>query len=362
MNKKTRVSLLVFTIVAALAAFSALWYTRPGAPSYVLEEAKARQNMPLLEVQEPAIQTPPIEINLDYKAISAKVKESLVADDGFSDVMAKSVSSSAATLIDKKLDSFTTEIDSRLSKQSADLIDKVDLKIQDNNQTFMTLVDDGKMYQSQIDAVNNKLIIMNSRIEKNTDNVNEIENYSIDISKYIPQIVDAVLPEVTQSVLMSVEDNKDILFGDIYSESNDGVNTLSNDQFEAVYARYRASIVKDITNEILDNIEAQVMKDFDVKSENTEDNVIIPSKPTFSSSASTDVVEKTPYIKSNTISIIATSDGSNIQSGEKDLSQTVNVPTFEKKPEITVIDPVEYDEKRTQIREDAINDILKLIK
>ncbi|MCK9192233.1 MAG: hypothetical protein M0P10_11915, partial [Sphaerochaetaceae bacterium] len=105
MKKSTRVSLLVFTIVAAIAAFGVLWYTRPGAPTYVLDEAKARQDVPLLEVQGPALQQPPVEIDLDYDTITAKVKQNLVEDDGFSTVMAQSVSSSASDLVDKKIDS-----------------------------------------------------------------------------------------------------------------------------------------------------------------------------------------------------------------------------------------------------------------
>ncbi|MBK5201581.1 MAG: hypothetical protein JJE21_08640, partial [Spirochaetaceae bacterium] len=108
MKKTTRVSLLVFTLVAAILAFGVLWYTRPGAPSYVLQEAKARQGIPLLEVTTTAKQTPPIEINLDYNTITAKVKENLVGDAGFSSVMAKSVSSSASLLVEKKMDSFRT--------------------------------------------------------------------------------------------------------------------------------------------------------------------------------------------------------------------------------------------------------------
>ena len=51
MKRSTHISILVFTICAAILAFGALWYTRPSAPSYIIEEAKQRQEVPLLEVK-----------------------------------------------------------------------------------------------------------------------------------------------------------------------------------------------------------------------------------------------------------------------------------------------------------------------
>ncbi len=88
---------------------------------------------------------------------------------------------------------------------------------------------------------------------------------------------------------------------------------------------------------------------------------VVVSKPTFSEQAV--VVENSKqYIQSNTISIIATSDGSNIQTGEKDLSKDVDLPTFVATPSVTVMDPSEYDANRAQLREDAINEILDMIK
>jgi hypothetical protein len=375
MKKRTRVSLLVFTIVATLAAFGALWYTMPGSPSYILDEAKARQNKPLLEVQEPAIQAPPIDINLDYNAITAKVKESLVEDDGFSNVMAKSVSSSASALVDTKLDTFRSEIDTKLSQQSVDLLAKLDSKIANNNEELRNLIENNKTYQSQIDSINTKIININSNLEKYAADVNDPSNYSVDITKYIPQIVDAILPEVAESVLLSVDDNKAILFSDIYSAA--GNNELTDEEFNAVFSKYRESIVKEITNQVLDDIEAQVTKDIDMKlaeqatkEVTSVEPVVVPEAPVEPVAVTTPPAptfketedDSKTYIKSNTISIIATSDGSNIQTGEKDLTKTIAIPTFAETPSVTVLDPAEYEAKRAAIREKAINDILDMIK
>lgn len=350
----------------------------PGSPSYVIDEAKARQGVPLLEVQEPAIQSPPIDINLDYNTITAKVKESLVKDNGFSTVMAKSVSNSASDLVDNKLNTFRTEIDTKLSAQSRELLNKLDAKIESNNVELKKLFMSDTTYQSQIDSINNKIINMNSNLEKYAARVKDPSNYSVDITDYIPQIVDAILPQVVEKVLLTVDDNKSILFSDIYAEV--GNDELTDEQFEAVYNNYRSSIVIDITNEILDDIEAKVSNEIDEKLlaqaaltktttppvEETvapEEETVTPvedkTEPVEEVSATTD--DSSNYIKSNTISIVAVSDGSNIQKSNKDLTKKVEVPEFAKTPSVTVLDPAEYDSQRAVIREKAINDILKMI-
>ena len=53
MKKSIAIMLLVATSVVAIAVGVGIWYTRPSAPLAILEEAKARQRQPLLEVTPP---------------------------------------------------------------------------------------------------------------------------------------------------------------------------------------------------------------------------------------------------------------------------------------------------------------------
>ena len=403
MKKSTRVSLLVFTIVAAIAAFGVLWYTRPGAPTYVLDEAKARQNVPLLEVQEPAIQQPPVEIDLDYDTITAKVKQNLVEDDGFSTVMAQSVSSSASNLVDKKIDSFRDEIDTKLDDQNAKLYAKIEEELAANTAKLMKLIEDTDMYQTQIDTINDKISSMSYNLEAYAADVNDPSNYSVDITDYIPQIVDSILPQVTTNVLDVVADNKEAIFSDIYSMSEN--KDLSAEDAQLIYETYRDNLVKDITPQVLDSIEKEVnsnistqiesakndaiaefskqstvtteataemaepaveaavatkpapVKNFEVtKQVDSTGNVTVPSKPTFAGNA---VSEK--IVRTNTIRIIATSDGSGIQDSSKDRTSVVKMPSFSSTPTVTVMDPAVYNEMRSDLRQNAINDILDMI-
>lgn len=403
MKKSTRVSLLVFTIVAAIAAFGVLWYTRPGAPTYVLDEAKARQDIPLLEVQGPALQQPPVEIDLDYDTITAKVKQNLVEDDGFSTVMAQSVSSSASDLVDKKIDSFRDEIDTKLDDQNAKLYAKIEEELAANTAKIMKLIEDTDTYQTQIDTINDKISSMSYNLEAYAADVNDPSNYSVDITDYIPQIVDSILPQVTTNVLDVVADNKEAIFSDIYSMSEN--KDLSAEDAQLIYETYRDNLVKDITPQVLDSIEKEVnsnistqiesakndaiaefskqstvtteataemaepaveaavatkpapVKNFEVtKQVDSTGNVTVPSKPTF---VGNDVSDK--IVRTNTIRIIATSDGSGIQDSSKDRTSVVKMPTFASTPTVTVMDPAVYNEMRADLRESAINDILDMI-
>jgi len=403
MKKSTRVSLLVFTIVAAIAAFGVLWYTRPGAPTYVLDEAKARQDVPLLEVQGPALQQPPVEIDLDYDTITAKVKQNLVEDDGFSTVMAQSVSSSASDLVDKKIDSFRDEIDTKLDDQNAKLYAKIEEELAANTAKIMKSIEDTDTYQTQIDTINDKISSMSYNLEAYAADVNDPSNYSVDITDYIPQIVDSILPQVTTNVLDVVVDNKEAIFSDIYSMSEN--KDLSAEDAQLIYETYRDNLVKDITPQVLDSIEEEVnanistqiesakndaiaefstqstvtseaatdMAETTVESEvatkpspvtnfevtkqvDSDGNVIVPSKPTF---VGNDVSDK--IVRTNTIRIIATSDGSGIQDSSKDRTSVVKMPTFASTPTVTVMDPAVYNEMRADLRESAINDILDMI-
>jgi len=53
MKKSIAIMLLVATSVVAIAVGIGIWYTRPSAPLAIIEEAKARQRQPLLEVTPP---------------------------------------------------------------------------------------------------------------------------------------------------------------------------------------------------------------------------------------------------------------------------------------------------------------------
>lgn len=180
---------------------------------------------------------------------------------------------------------------------------------------------------------------------------------------------------------------------------------LSAEDAQLIYETYRDNLVKDITPQVLDSIEKEVnanistqiesakndaiaefskqstvtteataemaepaveaavatkpapVKNFEVtKQVDSTGNVTVPSKPTFAGNA---VSEK--IVRTNTIRIIATSDGSGIQDSSKDRTSVVKMPSFSSTPTVTVMDPAVYNEMRSDLRQNAINDILDMI-
>ncbi|MFA7560109.1 MAG: hypothetical protein WCY61_05220, partial [Sphaerochaeta sp.] len=62
MKKSIAIMLLVATSVVAIAVGAGIWYTRPSAPLAIIEEAKARQRQPLLEVVPPPARAEAVEV------------------------------------------------------------------------------------------------------------------------------------------------------------------------------------------------------------------------------------------------------------------------------------------------------------
>jgi len=76
MKKSVRIYLLVITVVMAIFAFAGIWYLRPSVPNELLEQARARQLQPLLEIDAP-LRKPAVEAvtqsPVDKKALAEEL-------------------------------------------------------------------------------------------------------------------------------------------------------------------------------------------------------------------------------------------------------------------------------------------------
>ena len=81
MGRKTRIILLSITAVLAVVTFIAMLAVRPGTDSEVLEEARARQQEPLLSVAEP-LETD-VQALTEEEEMAEKVRDMLLADEDF---------------------------------------------------------------------------------------------------------------------------------------------------------------------------------------------------------------------------------------------------------------------------------------
>lgn len=91
MGRKTRIILLSVTAVLAVVTFIAMLAVRPGTDSEVLEEARARQQEPLLSVAEP-LETDITALTEEEK-MAEKVREILLSDEEFISAVSASIES-----------------------------------------------------------------------------------------------------------------------------------------------------------------------------------------------------------------------------------------------------------------------------
>lgn len=385
MKRSTRISFLVFTICAAILAFGALWYTRPGSPSYIIDEAKQRQEVPLLEVQTPATRLAPPEINYDKLAstVSPKIKESLVNDKAFINLI---VDANKSVIRESVQEYTTSTLVPAMEKKISSLVSDLSSSLRATLHEDLTTQVDEK-YQAALDSIN--------------------------INSYLPQLVDSLTPVVVEQVYAQIEANKDQFIQKVEVASP----SVTTEDAEKLYLEYRDQIINDLVPIILDNVEASidldslskqvvstpvVSKTEETKIEEAkveEPVVVAPATPTIKEAKPVDVAlptEVVPSVKETaaapvlepTTKEIATTeptpvieDNDKVALNDNSISATIvaqvpqaepveeykapvsetesiAIPSFSSR-QVQTLTTEEYEERRAQIRQDAIADALK---
>ncbi len=381
MKRSTRISFLVFTICAAILAFGALWYTRPGSPSYIIDEAKQRQEVPLLEVQTPATRLAPPEINYDKlaSAVSPKIKETLVNDKAFINLI---VDANKSVIRESVQEYTTSTLVPAMEKKISSLVSDLSTSLRATLDEDLTTQVDNK-YQDTLD--------------------------SIDINSYLPQLVDSLTPVVVEQVYAQIEANKDQFIQKVEVSSP----SVTSDVAEKLYLEYRDQIITDLVPIILDNVESSINLDSlskqvastpvvsKVEEPKIEEPVVeAPPVPTIKettpveaalptvvepsvnedvaatavmNSATKDIgtAEQTPVVENNdkvdlndnsiSATIVAqVPQVEPVEASKAPISETASIaiPSFSSK-QVQTLTAEEYEERRDQIRQDAIADALK---
>jgi len=251
MKRSTRISLLVFTICAAILAFGALWYTMPGTPSYVIEEAKQRQNVPLLEVSEPATRLPAPKVNYDLLAekVTPKIKDSLLNDESF----INSVVIANKAEIQKAVQQYTdNQLVPTLETKISDLIFDLSTSLSKSLKSDLSIMIDEKVHDGLQNEIN-----------------------SIDVNSYLPQLVDSLTPIVVEKIYNEIELNKEDFIQSVEVEVDN--DEFSEDDIKQLYIEYRKQIINDLVPPILDNIELYIRENFDIEISDIDIKKIIES-------------------------------------------------------------------------------------
>lgn len=369
MKRSTRISFLVFTICAAILAFGALWYTRPGTPSYIIDEAKQRQEVPLLEVQTPATRLAPPEINYDKLAntVSPKIKESLVNDKAFINLI---VDANKSVIRDSVQEYTTSTLVPAMEKKITSLVSDLSTSLRATLHEDLTTQVDEK-YKTTLD--------------------------SIDIDSYLPQLVDSLTPIVVEQIYNQIEANKDQFIQKVEVSSP----SLTTDVAEKLYLEYRDQIINDLVPIILDNVESSI--DVESFSKQVSSTPVAPKtvEPALVASPSTPTIKETqpvekalatpsaPSVKEevtttlmvdtkqtpiedandkevlsdNSISATIVAQVPQVEPVEEykapvSENTSIAIPSFSSR-QVQTLTAEEYEERRDQIRQDAIADALK---
>lgn len=388
MSKAVRINVLVITIVVTLFVFAGLWYMRPGVPNEILEQARQRQTVPLMEVQPPPIK-PSVEQVSNTQALAKELLPTL----------AKELEGTLATSIRSRLLADQSLV-SELSKAVEPLLVET---LQSQLETFRQEM--GRSMLNDLQALKTSLeteaTAYGSRIQSELSE--RIANNKAELLSLLPQLVDAKLPQVVEQVVAQLEANKESYLASMRESL---APSLQESDLLVLYDTYRDQIVLDLVPSLLDGIEETVRTE--VNAYVAEMPLVrVPKAPAMSSPSvkvvaqpePIPVVEAPPAPKAEPIPAqpvviqpelapvpaqpmvvepkaepvliqpVAPSVPKTVQTTvvveappvPKQGQPIITVPVFEEKETIVFLTPEEYEKQRQEIRTKAIEDVLKRI-
>lgn len=243
MNKAVRINVLVITIVVTLFVFAGLWFMRPGVPNEILEQARQRQSVPLMEVQPP-VKKPSVQDVSNTLALAKEllptlkqelegplaqsIRSQLLADQALAFELSKSVQPLLAEALQSQLGNFRQEMEqSMLSNLQA---------LRENLQA------DAVANGNQIQSVMSEAIASNKA----------------ELLSLLPQLVDARIPQVVEQVVVQLEANKESYLASLRESI---APALEESDLIALYDTYRNQIVLDLMPALLDEMETTVREE-----------------------------------------------------------------------------------------------------
>lgn len=243
MNKAVRINVLVITIVVTLFVFAGLWFMRPGVPNEILEQARQRQSVPLMEVQPP-VKKPSVQDVSNTLALAKEllptlkqelegplaqsIRSQLLADQALAFELSKSVQPLLAEALQSQLGNLRQEMEqSMLSNLQA---------LRENLQA------DAVANGNQIQSVMSEAIASNKA----------------ELLSLLPQLVDAKIPQVVEQVVVQLEANKESYLASLRESI---APALEESDLIALYDTYRNQIVLDLVPALLDEMETTVREE-----------------------------------------------------------------------------------------------------
>lgn len=216
---------------------------RPGVPNEILEQARQRQSVPLMEVQPP-VKKPSVQDVSNTLALAKEllptlkqelegplaqsIRSQLLADQALAFELSKSVQPLLAEALQSQLGNLRQEMEqSMLSNLQA---------LRENLQA------DAVANGNQIQSVMSEAIASNKA----------------ELLSLLPQLVDAKIPQVVEQVVAQLEANKESYLASLRESI---APALEESDLIALYDTYRNQIVLDLVPALLDEMETTVREE-----------------------------------------------------------------------------------------------------
>ncbi|WP_320128116.1 hypothetical protein [uncultured Sphaerochaeta sp.] len=370
MKKSVRINLLVITSVLAIFVFAGVWYFRPGVSNDILERARQRQLKPLLEIQEPlkpSIEAVPATVatsEVDQKALAEQLLPALreqltssLEDDLYEKLKVR------FTDDEQVINLFADKLEPKLEEKLTPVMQKAfDQYSAANmgNASSSSLVDLKVSLQKEFD---DKLAAMESEILKTSVQANDQQlekriatlkgELSDELTAYIPQLVDLMLPQVVEGVYQDLTKNKDTYLPYIAEELKAYLpQTPSEDQMLALYAKYRDRIIADLVPAILDSMQKPATESVNSMVESLAPTPAVTEPAVAKVSTVVASTEKTPVVPAPPATVTVTSKA-------KEILPVITQPVFTEDQPVVLMEPAVYEQQRDSIRKQAIDAILE---
>lgn len=383
MKKSVRINVLVITVVVTLFAGTGLWYLRPSVPNEILEQARQRQNIPLMEVTPP-VKKPSVEEVSNTKALVSQllpelemklaptltenIRSSLLADETLVAELAKQVEplliASLSPTLEATLASGTEVAETRLTAM-------LDKRLAEH---ASFLEREGMLLASQVE----------------TRLADQIAQAKAEVEAYVPQVVDALLPALTEQTIAAIEANKEAYVSYLSQVLPKG---LGEEDLIELYTVYRQQIIQDLVPTLLDDLEETVRTRIDAyvaqmplvrvpaaPSTPKPSVKVVPQVESVTEVVQQPVVAPAPAVVKPVVSpaepVVAEPEPVVVEVVEpqtapvelaepapviKEGQEVITLPDFEEEQQVVFLDPVEYEAQRQEIRKQAIDEVLKRI-
>lgn len=411
MKKSVQISVLVITIVVTLFVFAGMWFLRPGVPNEILEEAKARQMQPLMEVTPPQRSVrveqatrsdaqlvkdllPTLQQELE-PLLKASITKDLKQDVQFIQALSQALKPGLLEQVRTEMSAEFTQ-----TKQTFNALLNAELaSLRQERAAYITELEDReKALQDEIALLRAEGLSEITKIEDSimhirleglllyTDAQEQIAQAKAEVIEYVPQVVDSMVAQVTEQVLQQIEANKEQYIAYLLQTLPFG---LQEQEVLAMYEAYRLELVKDLVPTMLDTMEEELRREV-LAYLDALPFVIVPPAPkapiaivrVLTEEPSIPVEAKTePVVQPSVVvepkpavapipKVVSEPVVQPVMVAEPEVAAPparkeglpiISVPVFEEKTTVQFMDPQEYEEQRQDIRNKAIEEVLRRI-